>query len=83
VLQFASSSFDACVSEVSWRFAAAQRCMCPGAGALAGASLIETIQHQRITHATLPPAVLKTLPDGTELRPCTPSSSPARPPPPR
>ncbi len=68
VLQFASISFDACVSEV-------MMALCCGAalhlvgqeGVLAGEALSRVLQERRITHVTLPPAVLPGLGDPGEL----------------
>ena len=68
VLQFASSSFDACISEVFVT-------LCVGASlhlvaprsVLAGQTLIDAVRDMRISHATLPPAVLSALDDPTVL----------------
>src|SRR5262249_11917672 len=64
ILQFASFSFDACVSEI-WL------ALCRGASlylpqhrtVLAGEALMKVINENRITHAKIPPAVLATLPE--------------------
>ncbi|MFN9546340.1 MAG: amino acid adenylation domain-containing protein, partial [Cyanobacteriota bacterium] len=68
ILQFASFSFDACVSEV-WT------ALCSGAllhlpspqTKLIGDALASTLAGQAISHATLPPSVLATLSDGERL----------------
>jgi amino acid adenylation domain-containing protein len=68
VLQFASFSFDACVSEVMMT-------LCQGAALylgprnkiLAGEALHEIVTRYKITHATLPPAVLACVPEQTEF----------------
>jgi len=68
VLQFASFSFDACVSEVMMT-------LCQGATLyfgprnkiLAGEALNEIVTRYKITHATLPPAVLACVPEQTEF----------------
>ncbi|MGF1480502.1 MAG: amino acid adenylation domain-containing protein [Cyanophyceae cyanobacterium] len=62
VLQFASLSFDASVWEMvmAWRRGAAL-CLGPSQG-IAGAELGQLLQEHRITHATLPPSALATLP---------------------
>jgi len=68
VLQFASFSFDACVSEVMMT-------LCQGASLyfgprkkiLAGELLNEVVTQLGITHATLPPAVLASMPEHAEL----------------
>ena len=68
VLQFASFGFDASVFEMVMA-------LCQGASlhvmgkdeVLAGESLEKSIADNRITHATLPPAVLAGLPDTVKL----------------
>ncbi len=63
VLQFASLSFDASVSEI-WTalLAGAQLCVVPQDALMPGLPLIETLQKQAITVATLPPSILVALP---------------------
>ena len=68
VLQFASFSFDACVSEV-------MTTLCQGAALyfgprgklLAGETLGEVVAQYGITHATLPPAVLNGVAEETDF----------------
>jgi len=70
VLQFASFSFDACVSEVVMALCrGASLHLAPRGAARAGQALAEVVAARGITHVTLPPAVLATLPDHAELRP--------------
>ena len=62
MLQFASLSFDGSVWELVMALANGASLVLPPADALAGAALGAVLAEQRITHATLPPAVLATLP---------------------
>jgi amino acid adenylation domain-containing protein len=68
VLQFASPSFDACVSEIAVTLCtgAALYIADPGV-VLAGQALSELIDLHGITHVTLPPAVLAAMPDDATL----------------
>ncbi|UXA49020.1 non-ribosomal peptide synthase/polyketide synthase [Xanthomonas prunicola] len=63
VLQLASIGFDACVSELLMAWLAGACLHVPPAEALAGAALLEVLQHQRITHLTVTPTVLASLPE--------------------
>ncbi|HEV8581882.1 MAG TPA: non-ribosomal peptide synthase/polyketide synthase [Thermoanaerobaculia bacterium] len=64
VLQFASLSFDASVSEIAMAFhAGAALCLAPRRDLLPGPELIELLQRQRITTVTLPPSALAALPE--------------------
>jgi amino acid adenylation domain-containing protein len=67
VLQFASFSFDACIWEVVMALMAGASLYLPPPGVLAGAELSECLDARRITHATLPPAVLADLPSDAVL----------------
>jgi amino acid adenylation domain-containing protein len=62
VLQFASFSFDACISEVLMTLCSGATLHVPAPGVLAGSVLHDVLRDGHITHATLPPAVLTTLP---------------------
>ncbi|WP_354359732.1 amino acid adenylation domain-containing protein, partial [Variovorax boronicumulans] len=67
VLQFASFSFDACISEIAMALSSGAELHLPASqGALAGDALVEAIESAGITHVTLPPAVLAAL-DEAEL----------------
>ncbi|HEU4453749.1 MAG TPA: amino acid adenylation domain-containing protein, partial [Longimicrobium sp.] len=71
VLQFASLSFDASVSELFATFlGGATLVVAPREALVPGPALIETMRRERVTHVTLPPSVLAVLsPDGLpELR---------------
>ncbi len=64
VLQFASLSFDASVSELAMAFhAGAALCLAPRRELLPGLELIELLRRERITTVTLPPSVLAALPE--------------------
>jgi amino acid adenylation domain-containing protein len=62
VLQFASLSFDASLWELMMALANGASLILPSPDALGGAALGAVLDEQRITHATLPPAVLATIP---------------------
>jgi amino acid adenylation domain-containing protein len=68
VLQFASVSFDACVSELFTALCSGALLYLPPAKTkLVGEALSSTIARHGLSHATLPPSVLATLPDGERL----------------
>jgi len=63
VLQFASLSFDACISEVVMALCSgAMLCLTRRETLIAGDALLEVLKWQAITHVTLPPVVLGALP---------------------
>ncbi|ARV58868.1 hypothetical protein BZZ01_09670 [Nostocales cyanobacterium HT-58-2] len=63
VLQFASLSFDASVSEIVMAVCSgAKLCLSKADTLLPGKGLLELLEQQAITHMTLPPSVLATLP---------------------
>jgi amino acid adenylation domain-containing protein len=63
VLQFASFSFDACISEILMTFGSgATLYLAPKDALLPGQPLIECLQKNGITHVTLPPSALAVLP---------------------
>ncbi|MER6031537.1 amino acid adenylation domain-containing protein [Streptomyces sp. NPDC001851] len=65
VLQFASPSFDAAAWELVMALTTgATLVMAPPARLAAGEPLAELLAEQRVTHATLPPALLAELPPG-------------------
>ncbi len=68
ILQFASFSFDAAVYEVAMALCqGASLHLPPRRTVLAGDALAAMVAEHAITHATLPPAVLATLPDDETL----------------
>jgi amino acid adenylation domain-containing protein/non-ribosomal peptide synthase protein (TIGR01720 family) len=63
VLQFASLSFDASISEIAMALTSGATLHLAGRGALLpGAELIELLRDERITTVTLPPSALAALP---------------------
>ncbi|MDL2082189.1 amino acid adenylation domain-containing protein [Streptomyces sp. GXMU-J15] len=68
LLQFASFSFDAAVSELATTLlAGAALVLGPADGPLAGPELARLLSRQRVTHVTLPPAALHAFPEGIGL----------------
>ena len=68
VLQFASFSFDASISEVAMAFCGGGvLVLAPSDSILAGEALIRTVSRHEISHVTLPPAALASLPQGAGL----------------
>ncbi|NJP82897.1 amino acid adenylation domain-containing protein, partial [Streptomyces sp. AA8] len=66
VLQFAALGFDAAVWELVMAFGAGATLVVHDAERLAGAELATVLREQRITHLTVPPTVLDTVPEDTE-----------------
>ena len=62
VLQFASLSFDAALWEIAAALAGGASLVLTAAAARSGDALATLIREQRVTHATLPPALLSDLP---------------------
>jgi amino acid adenylation domain-containing protein len=68
VLQLASFSFDASVSEIVMALASgATLCLGTTESLLPGPALVEQLCEQRITHVTFPPATLAVLPTDNKL----------------
>jgi len=61
VLQFASASFDAFISELAVSLCAGAALVIPPPGAWAGRELERLLVDQAVTHVTLPPAVLASM----------------------
>jgi amino acid adenylation domain-containing protein len=61
VLLFATLAFDASVSEILMALSTGAALILAPADSLSGAALCRVLVEQRITHATIPPAVLPTL----------------------
>ncbi|QTD96745.1 Tyrocidine synthase 3 [Streptomyces cyanogenus] len=66
VLQFASPSFDAALSEMAMAFGSGAALVLSETGGLAGETLVQALTQQGVTHVTVPPSVLGALPAGTE-----------------
>ena len=66
LLQFASLSFDAMVWEISAGLASGATLVLPGAER-SGEGLAQLIRAQQVTHATLPPTVVASLPEDLPL----------------
>ncbi|MFL5332270.1 MAG: non-ribosomal peptide synthetase, partial [Geminicoccaceae bacterium] len=70
VLQFAPIGFDASVSEIVTALTAgASVQLAPPEAVLAGDTLLQVLVQSRVSHVTLPPAVLAGLPQGTHTNP--------------
>jgi amino acid adenylation domain-containing protein len=68
ILQFSSFSFDACIWEVVMALCqGAALCIPPRESVMAGEELRRTLIKERITHVTLPPAILAVLPQSAGL----------------
>ena len=65
VLQFASSSFDAAFSELCIGLLSGATLILAPTARMLPETLVDLFARARITHATLPPAVLGALPEGT------------------
>ena len=62
VLQFASLSFDASISELMMALCCGAALVLPPPGSmLAGAELLQAVNRHNVTHTTLPPAILSSL----------------------
>ncbi|MFL6805013.1 MAG: non-ribosomal peptide synthetase, partial [Xanthobacteraceae bacterium] len=66
VLQFASLSFDAAISEIAMALVSGAALILPGAER-SGEALARLVDEQNVTHATLPPAVLADLSENLPL----------------
>ncbi|MEU8686812.1 amino acid adenylation domain-containing protein, partial [Streptomyces sp. NPDC048611] len=66
VLQFASPSFDAAVWELVMALGSGATLVLPKHDVLVGDTLVEVLAEQRITHVTVTPSVLETVPIGRE-----------------
>jgi len=68
VLQFVSISFDVCISEITMALCSGASLQLADASALLpGAPLLDTMRRQRISHVSLPMAVLAALPVDADL----------------
>ena len=68
VLQFASQSFDAAVSEIATALLSGATLVVPSPEQRGGEALTELIRTQNVTHATLPPVLLPDLPEDLPLQ---------------
>ena len=67
VLQFASANFDAALSEIAMSFFSGSSLVMAPTERYIGDVLAKTLVEYSITHVTLPPVVLATLPDTRDL----------------
>jgi amino acid adenylation domain-containing protein len=67
VLQFSSLSFDAATSEIARALLSGATLVLPTSYERSGDALAQIIQRHDITHVSLPPAVLSTIPNHTAL----------------
>ena len=67
VLQFASPTFDAAISELATTFAAGATLIVPRPDQRLGEPLLHLLSCVAVTHATLPPALVETFADGDQL----------------
>jgi amino acid adenylation domain-containing protein/non-ribosomal peptide synthase protein (TIGR01720 family) len=65
VLQYASLSFDMSVWDLVWALTTGAVLVVPAQERLVGEDLADVLAARDVTHATLPPSVLATLPAGT------------------
>ena len=71
VLQFASPSFDAAISEIATVLTSGAALVLPAAAERSGDALARLIRAQAVSHATLPPVLLADLPADLPLRTLT------------
>ncbi|KAB0265421.1 amino acid adenylation domain-containing protein, partial [Microvirga brassicacearum] len=71
VLQFASFSFDAAFSELCMALLSGGTLVLPEERLMAGAALADFMTRHRVTHVTLPPAVLAAMEPGSLPSDCT------------
>jgi amino acid adenylation domain-containing protein len=66
-LQFASFGFDACTFEVLMALCRGATLYVPASNLMVGLKLQQVLEANRISHASLPPSVLRTLPNDANL----------------
>ncbi|MEU9503184.1 condensation domain-containing protein, partial [Streptomyces sp. NPDC048196] len=66
ILQFASPSFDAAVSEIAMALTGGATLVVPDSEGLSGEGLGRVLREGRVSHVTLPASVLASLPSGVE-----------------